>query len=122
ERDAVIASIDAGDDGLGFSDSKAQPVHAGVDMNSSAAAPARAPAEYVPFGELVEIADHGPAVDAGVSFARVLKVAVEYIDRGRFRHGAANNFRLIERCDEEGLATGVGESPRHLLGAAAIGV
>ena len=83
QRDAVIAGIDAGDDALRFGNRQPEPVHAGVDMDGGAAGPARAAAEHVPFGELVEIADHGPAIDPGVGLAGVLEEAVEHVDRGR---------------------------------------
>ncbi len=121
ERNAVIAGIDARDDALRFGNGEAEPVHAGVDVNGGAAGPAGAAAEHVPFGEFVEVADHGLAVDRGVGLAGVLEEAVERIDRGR-RHRGADHARLIEGGDEERLAAGVGQRARDLFGAAAIGV
>ena len=121
QRDAVIAGIDAGDDGLRFRKRQPEPVHAGVDVDGGAAGPAGAAAEHVPFGELVEIADHRPAIDLGVVLAGVLEIAAEHIDRG-LRHGRAHLARFLEGGDEEGLAAGAGQRPRDLFGAAAIGV
>ncbi len=69
EGNAVIAGIDARDDALRFRDCKSEPVHAGVDMDGRPAAPARAAAEHIPFGQLIELADHGPAIDLGVGIA-----------------------------------------------------
>ena len=83
--------------------------------------PAGAAAEHVPFGEFVEIADHGLAVDLGVGVAGVLEEAVERIDRGR-RHRGADHARFIQRGDEKRLAAGTGQRARDLFGAAAIGV
>ncbi len=122
ERDAVIAGIDAGDDGLRLANREPEPVHAGVDMNGGPAVPARAAAEHVPFGELVEIADHGPAVDFRVGLARILEVAVEHVDGRRGGNRRTDDLRFIQRGDEERLAAGVGQRARHLLGAAAIGI
>ena len=116
QRDAVIAGVDARDDALRLRDRQAEPVHAGVDMNGRAAGPAGAAAEHVPFGELVEIADHGLAVDLGVGVAGVLEEAVEHIDRGR-RHRGAHHARFIERGDEECLAAGAGQRARDRLGS-----
>src|SRR2546423_14242135 len=83
KRDAVIAGVDPGNDALRLRHRQPKPVHAGVDMNGGAAGPTGAPAKYVPFGEFVEIADHGPGVDLGVGIATVLQEAVEHInDRG----------------------------------------
>ena len=100
---------------------QAEPVHAGIDVNGGAAGPAGAAAEHVPFGEFVEVADHGPGVDLGVGLAAVLEEAVEHIDRGR-RHRRADDAGFIERCHEKGLAAGAGERARDRFGAAAIGV
>src|SRR3984957_15277201 len=65
QRDGMVAGIDPGDDTLRLRDGEAQPVHAGVDVNGSTPGPAGAPAKHVPFGQLVEIADHGFGVDLG---------------------------------------------------------
>ena len=105
QRDAVIAGIDPGNDALGFPEREAEPVHAGIDMNGCAAGPAGAPAKHVPFGKLVEIADHGPGVDLGVGVAAILEEAVEHVDRRR-RQGGARGARFIEGGDEERLAAG----------------
>src|SRR6266702_4066436 len=72
QGDAVIPGIDPWDDALCLGDRKTQPVHAGVDVNGRAARPAGAPAKHVPFGELVEIADHGLAIDLGERIAAIL--------------------------------------------------
>ena len=122
KRDAVVTGIDARDDAQRFGDRQAEPVHAGIDMDGGAAVPARAAAEYVPFGEFVEVADHGPAVDLGIGLAAVLEESVEHIERGRGRHRRADGLGLIERRDKEGLAAGVGKRAGDLFGAAAIGV
>ena len=90
-------------------------------MNRGAARPTRAAAEHVPFGEFVEVADHGLAVDLGVGLACVLEEAVEHVDCGRGRRGA-NHAGLIEGGDEKRLAAGGSKRPRHLFGAAAIGI
>ena len=121
QRDAVIAGIDPGDDALRFRDRQAEPVHAGVDMNGGAAGPAGAAAKHVPFGEFVEIADHGLAVDLGEGVAAVLEEAVEHIDRRR-RHRGADDARFLQRGDEKRLAAGAGQRACDRLGAAAIGV
>ena len=102
-------------------DRQPQPVHAGVDMDRRAAGPAGAAAEHVPFGEFVEIADHGLAIDLGVGLAGVLEEAAERVD-GRRRHRLADDARFLEVGDEERLAAGCGQRARHLFGAAAIGV
>ena len=122
QRDAVIAGIDAGNDALRFRNRQPEPVHAGVDMDGGAAVPPRAAAEHVPFGKLVEVADHGPAIDLGVGLAGILEEAVEHIDRGRGGDGAADHPGFVQRRDEEGLAAGVGQRARHLFCAAAIGI
>ena len=83
--------------------------------------PAGAAAEHVPFGEFVEVADHGLAVDLGVGLAGVLEEAVERVDRGRRQRGA-DHARFVQGCDKEGLAAGIGQRARDLFGAAAIGV
>ena len=99
----------------------AEPVHAGIDVNGRAARPTRAAAEHVPFGEFVEVADHGLAVDPGVGLAGVLEEAVEHVDCGPRRRGA-NHAGLIEGGDEKRLAAGASKRARHLFGAAAIGI
>ena len=81
QRDAVIAGIDPGHDALRFGQRQAEPVHAGIDVDGGAAGPAGAAAKHVPFGEFVEIADHGPDIDFGVAFAAILEEAVEHVDR-----------------------------------------
>ena len=96
QRDAVVAGIDARDDALRLGDRQAEPVHAGIDVNGGAAGPAGAAAEHVPFGEFVEVADHGLAVDLGVGLAGVLEEAVEHVDRGR-RARAARTTRASSR-------------------------
>jgi len=85
----VIAGIDPGNDALRLGDGETQPVHAGVDMNGRAACPAGAPAKYVPFGELVEIADHGLGVDLGVCVAAILEEPIERIDAAEGRAARA---------------------------------
>ena len=70
QRDAVIAGVDPGNDALRLGEREAEPVHAGVDVNGGAACPAGAAAKHVPFGKLVEIADHGLGVDLGVGCRR----------------------------------------------------
>ena len=100
---------------------QAEPVHAGVDMNGGAAGPAGAAAKHVPFGEFVEIADHGPGVDLGVGVAAILEEAVEHIDRRR-RQSGARGARFIQRGDEKRLAAGARQRAGDRLGAAAIGV
>ena len=82
QPDAVIAGPDAGNDALRLRDRKTEPVHARVDMDRSAAAPACAAAEHVPLGEFVDVADHGLAVDLGMRLAGVLEESIERIDRG----------------------------------------
>ena len=121
ERNAVIAGVDARDDALRLGHRQAEPVHAGIDVDGGAARPTRAAAEHVPFGEFVEVADHGLAVDLGVGIAGVLEEAAEHIER-RSRHRRAHDARFIERGNEERLAAGGGKRPRHLFGAAAIGI
>jgi hypothetical protein len=80
QRDAVIAGIDPGNDALRFRQRQAEPVHAGIDMDGRPAGPAGAPAKHVPFGELIEIADHRLAIDLGEGVAAILKKTIEYID------------------------------------------
>jgi hypothetical protein len=121
QRNAVIAGIDARDDALRLGYRQSEPVHAGIDVNGGAARPAGAAAEHVPFGEFVEVADHGLAVDSGVGVAGVLEEAAEHIDRSRGRSGA-NHARLVEGGDEKRLAAGGSKRAAHLFGAAAIGI
>ena len=101
--------------------SEAEPVHAGVDVDGRTAGPSGAAAEYVPLGELVEIADHRPAVEFGEGVAAVLKEAVEHIEFGR-RQRLARGARFIQGGDEKRLAAGGRQRPRHRFDAAAIGV
>ncbi len=121
QRDAVVAGIDPGNDALRFPDRQPEPVHAGVDMNGGAAGPAGAPAEHVPFGEFVEIADHGPGVDLGEGLAAILEEAAEHIDRRR-RQRRAGDTRFIQCGDEEGLAAGASQRAGDRTRPAAIGV
>ena len=121
QRNAVIAGIDARDDALGFRYREAEPVHAGVDLDGGAATPTRAPAKHVPFGEFVEVADHGPAVDPGIGLAGVLEEAIERIDRS-LRQRRAHGSRFVQRGDEECLAAGRGERAGDRFDAAAIGI
>src|ERR1700737_2027878 len=69
--------------------------------------PAGAPAEHVPFGKLVEVADHGPGVDFCVGVAAVREEAVEHIDRCRWDR-LTSGARFIQRGDEKRLAAGAG--------------
>ena len=121
KRDAVIAGVDAGNDGLRFHQRQTEPVHAGIDVDGGAPGPAGAPTKHIPFGEFVEVADHGPGVDLGVGLAAVLEEAVEHIDRRR-RHRGADNAGFVEGCHEKCLAAGAGQRTGDRFGAAAIGV
>ncbi len=121
QRDAMIAGIDPGNEALRLREREAEPVHAGVDMNAGASGPAGAAAEHIPFGKLVEIADHRPGVDLGVGVAAVLEEAVEHVDRSR-RHRGAGGAGLVQGGDEKRLAAGAGERARHRFEPAAIGV
>jgi hypothetical protein len=121
QRNAVIAGIDPGHDALRFHQRQAEPVHAGIDMNRGTSRPSGAPAEHVPLGKLVEIADHGLAIDFGESIAAVLKKTVEHVDFGR-RQRFARGARFIQGCHEKRLAAGGRKRARHRFGAAAIGI
>jgi hypothetical protein len=90
-------------------------------VDGGAAVPARTPAKHIPFGKLVKVADHGLAVDFGISLARVLEEAVEHIDH-RLRDRCAQRARLLERSDKECLAAGGGKRAADRLDAAAVGV
>ena len=83
KRDAVVAGIDPGNDALRLDEGQTEPVHAGVDVNGRAAGPAGAAAKHVPFGKLVEIADHRLGVDLGEGVAAILEKAIEHIDGRR---------------------------------------
>src|SRR5258708_1996888 len=61
-----------------------------------------------------------PAEFVGV--AGILEESVQHIDRCRRRHRRAHDTRLVEGCDKERLAAGVGKRARDLLGPAAIGI
>ena len=99
----------------------AEPVHAGVDMQRSAAAPVIGGAEGVPFGELDQAADHRPRAQFGEGRRGAGHQAVEHVDRRLRRHGAGGGgFRQVG--DEEGLAAGTRELAGDRLDAAAIAV
>ena len=105
QRDAVIAGIDPGYDAGRLDEGQAEPVHAGVDVDRRTPGPPRAAAEHVPFGQLVEVADHRPAVELGESIAAVLKEAVEHIQFGRWQR-FARGLRFIQGGYEKRLAAG----------------
>src|SRR4051794_5618090 len=121
QRDAVIAGLDPWNDALRIRDREAKPVHAGVDMNGRAALPAGAPAKYVPFGEFVEIANHGPGVDLGIGIAAILEETAKHID-GRGRHGSTRRTSFLQGRDKKCLAAGAGERTRNRIRAATIAV
>ncbi len=100
---------------------KAEPVHAGIDMDGRAARPAGTAAEHVPFGKLIEIADHRFAIDAGEGVAAGLEEAVEDID-GSLWQRRPRSAGFIERGDEKRFAAGAGQRTGDRIEPAAIGV
>ena len=103
-------------------DRQAEPVHAGVDVNGGAAGPAGAPAKHVPFGEFVEIADHGLG---SRSWRRRRRSSGRNRRAHRWRPiGSASRAARASSsvATKNVLQPAPRQRPRHRFGAAAIGV
>ena len=121
QRDAVIVAA-ARRELRRFVGGKAEPVHAGVDMQRGAAAPARCRAKRVPFVELGAAADHRPQVRVRVSRRGAGQQAVEHVDR-RVRRDARARAALRRGCATKNVSQpAFASAPRDLLDAAAVAV
>ena len=99
----------------------AEPVHAGIDVERSTAAPILSGDEGVPLREFGRAVDHGLRVQFGERFGGLRRKPVEYVDCG-FARTRAHPPCLGDVGNEEGLAAGLYELGRDRLKTQPVGI